>query len=72
MSLEASVRLATETAEKSTVPIIMAALGEVEERNDSHRSRWQVQVKPMSRQDREKEVESWTFIVKRVYREHTD
>ena len=36
MSLEASVKLATETAEKFTVPIIMAALSEVEERNDSH------------------------------------
>ena len=25
----------------------------------------------MSSQDREKEIESWTFIVKRTYREHT-
>lgn len=42
----------------SVVPIIMAALSEVEERNDSHRARWQIQLKLMSRQDREKEGES--------------
>ena len=68
--LKASVILATETAKKSTLPIIMAALNEVEERNESHRSMWQVQVKLTSRQDKEREVESWRYISKRAYQKH--